>query len=283
MRDIGILRLVRLLIGKAVLAKKKNMRIHTILYVLVACCFGVNLYAQPKDPATSFFVFDKDWKGCKPEEGVYLGCLRKFDDTTYEWRYYHYKGPLLSVETYKDKEANIPHGKFAFYGADGVLDSMGYTANGKKDQKWYHYTADGIGMRRIDEYRAGVLIGSRDSITLKAERDSLKRLRDGKPEDPYQTEASFKNGDEGWIKYVQRNIKYPERAAKLGITGKIIIEFVVDKEGNLSDFFFRKSVEYSIDEETLRLLKKSPKWIPARQFGKMVRAYRLQPLIFVTP
>lgn len=254
----------------------------TLFLFVLASCFFAAAMAQTRDITPALFVFDKDWHGCKPEDAVYLGCLRKFNDTTYEWKYYNFKGPLISVETYKDKDNNIPHGLFAFYGTDGKLDSMGYTKNGKKHDNWTFYT-DSLSVIRVDEYADGRLLRSKDTTALRKERDSTKEWSDQVVAQGLGIEASFKNGDAGWVKYVQNNINFPDRARNLGINGKVLIQFIVQTDGTLSGFFLRQSLEYSIDEEAIRLLKKSPKWIPARLNGKMVKAYRIQPLVFVIP
>lgn len=250
----------------------------TLLF-LISCCIGSYTFAQKTNPVVKLYVFNKDWKGCQPEEAEYLGRLEEIDDTTYQWKYYRYTGPLLSIETYKDKESNIAHGLFAFYGVDGKLDSIGYTANNRKEKDWTYYTDSNTVFRR-DEYKNGKLIRSLDTLAMRLEADSLKQAYDQKEQDSLQVEAYFKNGDAGWRKYIQNNINFPDRARKLGKQGMVMLQFIVQTDGSLSDFFILQSLEYSVDEEALRLLKKSPRWIPARQFGKMVKAYRRQPLTF---
>ena len=63
-------------------------------------------------------------------------------------------------------------------------------------------------------------------------------------------------------------------------TGNVVVSFVVNSDGELSEVGLRKSVEFSLDYEAMRLIKESPKWEPALQMGKPVKAYRLQPITF---
>ena len=66
----------------------------------------------------------------------------------------------------------------------------------------------------------------------------------------------------------------------MGIAGRTDIFFMVGSDGNISDIRLYRSVEYSLDEEAIRLIKQSPKWEPAFQNGRKVNAYRRQPITF---
>lgn len=96
-------------------------------------------------------------------------------------------------------------------------------------------------------------------------------------------EASFSGGQMEWRKFLERNLKGDvavENDAPAGIY-TVVMQFVVDKEGNLSDIKPLTSLGYGMEAEVMRILKKSPKWSPAIQHGKPVKAYRKQPVTFV--
>jgi len=90
----------------------------------------------------------------------------------------------------------------------------------------------------------------------------------------------FKGGYEGFGKFLSNNINYPDYARERGIQGKVILSFVVEKTGDLSDIKVKKSVSPGIDAEAVRVLKKSPKWLPGKQFGKPVRVIYNVPVNF---
>lgn len=252
------------------------------LLILALFLSAINLHAQRAGRNNvSFYVFDENWKGCKPEDAKYLGSLHKLGDTAYEWKYYHYQGPLISVETYKDKEATIPHGEFIYYGPDGKMDSSGYTFEGRKNGWWYFYT-DSFTLWKKEKYDMGRLMESMDISAIEAEREQNRKQAESEKHWG-EVEAEFKGGVEDWIKYVQKNIRFPERARKLGKEGKLLIQFIVNTDGTISDVNILRSIEYSLDEEAIRLIRASPKWRPARQDGKLVKAYRRQPLTFQLP
>ena len=61
----------------------------------------------------------------------------------------------------------------------------------------------------------------------------------------------------------------------------VIVKFVIQEDGNVEDIVAETSNGFGTEEEVLRLIKKSPKWIPAVQYGRKVKAYRRQPVSFL--
>jgi len=90
----------------------------------------------------------------------------------------------------------------------------------------------------------------------------------------------FPGGDEARIKFLQSNIKYPEEAKELGIQGKVYITFVVETDGSLTDIKVLRGIGGGCDEETIRVIKKMPKWIPGKQRGIPVRVQFNLPVNF---
>lgn len=251
------------------------------LLLFVISLAATSLYAQRSKKNVTFYVFDENWKGCKLEEAKYLASQQMLGDTAYEWRYYQFDGPLLSVETYKDKEANIAHGSFTYYGTDGQMDSSGYTFEGKKNDWWYYYT-DSFTLWKKEKYEMGKLVIHMDLASIEAEREE-NRKKSEVEKHWGEVEAVFKGGTEDWVKYIQKNINFPDRARNLKKEGSLLLQFVVNTDGTTSDITILRSVEYSLDEEAIRLIKDSPKWRPAHQDGRLVKAYRRQPLKFQLP
>jgi len=98
-----------------------------------------------------------------------------------------------------------------------------------------------------------------------------------------EVEASFSGGDEAWIKFLQKNLDPTTPIRMRAPKGKytVWIQFIVDIDGKLSDFKALTTNGYGMEKEVIRILKKSPRWTPAMQDGKNVRAYRKQPVTFV--
>jgi protein TonB len=125
------------------------------------------------------------------------------------------------------------------------------------------------------------VVETKDSAALKAERDEQKRNRIAKgSETSEEREASFNNGEKNWQYYLTRNIQFPQRAQNMQLNGTVRVCFMIDTEGAVKEIWLGKSVEYSVDDESIRLIKTAPRWEPAVRKGKKVNAWRIQPITF---
>ncbi len=97
--------------------------------------------------------------------------------------------------------------------------------------------------------------------------------------DPVSPEPSFPGGKKAFYKFLAKNLKWPKNND--GDTqGRVIIGFVVEKDGRLTGFKVLRSLRKAFDAEALRVMKKSPKWIPAMNNGKTVRVEYAVPISF---
>ena len=98
-----------------------------------------------------------------------------------------------------------------------------------------------------------------------------------------EIEASFPGGDAAWRKFLERNLNSNtpvDNGAPAG-TYTVWVQFIVDKEGNISDVKALTSQGYGMEAEAVRVIKKGPRWTPAVQNGRHVKAYRKQPITFI--
>lgn len=91
---------------------------------------------------------------------------------------------------------------------------------------------------------------------------------------------SFPGGDAALFKYLSDNIKYPVIAQESGIQGRVICQFVVNRDGSIVDIEVVRSVDKSLDAEAVRVIKSMPKWTPGKQRGKTVRVKYTLPVNF---
>lgn len=75
-------------------------------------------------------------------------------------------------------------------------------------------------------------------------------------------------------------MQYPTTAIAIGIQGRVMITFVVEKDGTISDAKVVRSVASSLDQEALRMVKSMPKWTPGKQNGNPVRVRYTIPVVF---
>jgi hypothetical protein len=96
-------------------------------------------------------------------------------------------------------------------------------------------------------------------------------------------EATFPGGEKAWRQFLEQNLNAAAPAKKKAPAGTytVVIQFIVDKEGYVSDIVPLTSHGYGMEAEVVRLLKNAPRWKPAMQNGRPVKAYRKQPVTFL--
>lgn len=102
---------------------------------------------------------------------------------------------------------------------------------------------------------------------------------------PVETEASFPGGKAEWTKYLQKNLNADVAVKKKAPAGsyEVVIQFIVNKDGTVDSIKALTNHGYGMEEEAMRVIRKGPKWTPAFQNGKIVRAFKRQSIIFFLP
>lgn len=115
-------------------------------------------------------------------------------------------------------------------------------------------------------------------VKNKAQADTTKKKKswDCIPE----TMPYFPGGQELLLKYLAVNIKYPASAVKVKKQGRVIVTFIVQKDGSVTHAKIAKSIDPELDAEALRVVRAMPKWIPGTQFGKPVNVKYTLPVKF---
>jgi protein TonB len=90
----------------------------------------------------------------------------------------------------------------------------------------------------------------------------------------------FPGGMEALFKYMAENMKYPEDAKKQQVEGRVLVQFIVETDGSVSNTEVLKRVFPSLDAEAVRVISGMPKWIPGKQNGKVVRVKYTIPVSF---
>ena len=90
----------------------------------------------------------------------------------------------------------------------------------------------------------------------------------------------FPGGMEALNTYLRNNIRYPQEAQKAGIQGRVVIEFVISKDGSITDAEVVESVDPQLDAEGLRLIKNMPRWKPGMRKGQVIRVKQTLPIRF---
>ena len=91
---------------------------------------------------------------------------------------------------------------------------------------------------------------------------------------------SFPGGQDALFDFIEKNIKYPKVAEDNGIQGRVLVTFIVKKDGSLSDVRVAKSADPALDKEAVRLVKSMPKWNPGIHRGRYVNVKFTVPVTF---
>ena len=97
--------------------------------------------------------------------------------------------------------------------------------------------------------------------------------------DPEQ-QAHFPGGEAALLKYLQENIKYPPKAVKDSIQGRVVVQFLIDPQGCVGEVKVLRSVREDLDAEAVRVVKTLPKFVPGRMYGKAVSVWYTLPVTF---
>ena len=98
--------------------------------------------------------------------------------------------------------------------------------------------------------------------------------------DSVDEKPSFPGGESAMKSYLNSNVKYPAAAQENGIQGRVIVQFIIEKDGSISDVKISRSVFLSLDREALRVVKAMPKWNPGKVNGIPVRVKNEVPVVF---
>lgn len=94
-----------------------------------------------------------------------------------------------------------------------------------------------------------------------------------------EIESSYPGGAAAWTRYLIKTLRYPQEAQDQEVQGAVVVQFIVDKEGVVSDVQ-AVSGPNELRDEAVRVIKKSGKWTPAVQNGRKVKSYKKQPILF---
>ncbi len=236
--------------------KLKHIGICLILFSL-----SFNIQAQSNDT----IWLNKKWiESPKDSAGYYR--ISNFDSISERFtvKDYYLNGNLQMSGRYISLAPKIMDGIFSWYYPDKKIEHR-YVEN-----KLY---------RIIEWNLQGEITRDEGSNNLV---NTVKYI-DGEPiyEIKYiELEPEFPGGNEGLKKYLSDRIIYPEKAKKKGIKGKVIIVFVVNRNGKIINETVYKSVDPLLDDEALRVVKGMPKWKSGSQDGKYVNVKMHLPIIF---
>lgn len=128
----------------------------------------------------------------------------------------------------------------------------------------------------------------RDSIKFEEDYDNgklikgISRVANGQiyTYEHREKTPEYEGGEHAFALLLRDNIRYPKQARQAGIEGRVFVTFVVEKDGSLTDIKTLRAPSADLAEESVRVIKLSPKWIPGSQYGRPVRIQFTVPILF---
>ena len=116
---------------------------------------------------------------------------------------------------------------------------------------------------------------------ITAESSASKKEFTGKVYEIVEQMPEYPGGLTALMNYLRVNIRYPAAAQKAGIEGRVIVSFIVEPNGSVSNLEIVRSVDTDLDQEALRVVRQMPKWKPGKQDGSTVRVKFHLPIKFM--
>ena len=116
-------------------------------------------------------------------------------------------------------------------------------------------------------------------MTANAQKTVVSQT-DQKVFDTVEQMPEYPGGMQAMIEFLQANMKYPEDAAKQKVEGRVMVQFVVETDGSVTDVHVAKQVFPSLDAEAIRVVQAMPKWTPGKDKGRVVRVKYNLPIVF---
>jgi TonB family protein len=287
-----------------------------ILLANIILFFVINIYSQL---ITDTIFYDKNWQQSDFEKASYYRIVSSDTSGKFQYlvRDYYMSGCLQMSGTYKSISPDYKTGTFKYWYENGEcqlvcsyvdnkLDGeyLEYYDNGKsKNKKNYKYglldgkekswSSEGF-LAKVVDYKNGVKHGrfltyyDNGRLIRKDIYRNNKLIkgncytREGKDTSyfDYFIMPKFKGGLEGFKNFILDGIKYPEIARQNKEEGQVYLKFTIDKEGNVIKAKIIKADKEYFNEEVMRVLKLTPKWVPGKKDGKSINVSITIPISF---
>lgn len=172
-----------------------------------------------------------------------------------------------------------------------VIDSQKFTPPAITSDDMVEESRELLSQEELNSNRVQISIetvnnGNTEGVNIAEIRREQRQIINQPPQEPNKVHEhvevmpQFPGGNVELMRYLSANIKYPTIAAENGIQGRVVLKFVVSKDGSISNIQIVRSLDPSCDKEAIRVVKGMPKWIPGMQNGHPVAVYFTLPVLF---
>jgi TonB family protein len=227
---------------------------NAIIALVLGLFFTTSAWSQKKDYLNSEFqVIEAE------DMAAYTRTRTKNAEGAYDVSVNFSGGQVFMTGKYKDEALEVRHGHFVFYSQNGNKQTEGDYHLGMKVGTW----------KRWDE--EGAPLPSRTYANAPAEKDIAKESSN-----KASVAASFADFDA----YVEKNLKYPEKAIMNGTKGTVYLQMIISAEGDVKNPKITQGISPELDAAAMQFIMGMPKWTPAQRNGANIDSEVIIPLTF---
>lgn len=246
-------------------------------------------------PQKDTLYFNRKWQKTTKDSAAFYRYIVK-ENNLFKVEDYYLNGKLQMTGTYSSLDPDIKEGKFTYYSEKGIIyrqfDYVDNEARGYGYEKIFYDDTDKVWL--IRKYKDNQLHGEctgyyKNGNIKRKEKYENGHLKKGKCYTlsgrdtiyfPFEVNPEFRNGIDDLIQYLKDNVVYPKFAMENGIQGKVFVQFVVDKAGDVRDVIVIKKVSPLLDATAVDVVSKMPAWKPGRREGIPVNVQYILPVLF---
>lgn len=250
--------------------RRHNMAVVYTLIGLVVVVFLIFGYSKYSDYQAEKAALEAKEKAEKMSQAI----LEQVEETPEEEEIEEQKFEQPEVVVPEEVLATVQVTQIAIVDADKVKNEVMDMETQKEDN-----TARGVvnqeGSDDADKFKA-----VQEQVVVKEPEPVEEKPKEEKIFVAVEQPAEFPGGTAAMMKWLNNNIRYPEAAQQNDIQGRVVVNFVVEKDGSIAQVKIAKGVDKDLDREAIRVVKKMPRWQPGKNNGVPVRSYFNLPVTF---
>ena len=250
--------------------KRHNMAaLYTLVGLIVVFCliFGYSKYSDYQAEKAALEAKEK-------AEKMSQAILEQVEETPEEEEVEEQKFEQEVPEVPQEVLATVQVTQIAIVDADKVKNEVMDMETQREDN-----TARGVvnqeGSDDVDKFKA-----VHEQVVVKEPEPEVVKPKEEQIFVAVEQPAEFPGGQAALKKWLSNNMRYPEAAQQNDIQGRVVVNFVVEKDGSIGHVKIAKGVDKDLDREAIRVVKKMPKWQPGKNNGVPVRSYFNLPVTF---
>ncbi len=251
--------------------KRHNMAVLYTLIGLVIVLFLIFGYSKYSDYQAEKAALEAKEKAEKMSQAI-LEQVEETPEEDEEIEEQKFEQPEVVVP--EEVLATVQVTQIAIVDADKVKNAVMDMETQQEDN-----TARGVvnqeGSDDADKFKA-----VQEQVVVKEPEPEVQKPKEEQIFIAVEQPAEFPGGMAALMRWLNNNMRYPEAAQQNDIQGRVIVNFVVEKDGSIANVKIAKGVDKDLDREALRVVKKMPKWQPGKNNGVAVRSYFNLPVTF---